>query len=271
MTRPGFVSQHTRKPGKLAPLLIGVLGERERMERTTPTRTPATLPDLDPGLTMLTLDSDVEHALHALTVDHVLQSGGDALWVDSGRYAQTGPLVEMVPTDCVSPARRILERVHVARAFTPFQHLALLQSLSELRTDRTELVVVPDFDGYYRGGELLADEGQEMLLTGLASVAALARRHDVPVLVTRRREDEFSEPLATAATRTVVCEATPFGPRFRTDETDTLVYPTEHRGWVQTTFAFWKRALATRQSLYDEVPGTGESTSTREVTVRGTN
>ncbi|MFB6296420.1 MAG: hypothetical protein ABEH66_06230 [Halobacteriales archaeon] len=215
------------------------------------------MPALDPGLQLLDADPEASHALHAVAVDHVLSAGGDACWIDPGHHARTAPLVDVAPSD------RILDRVRVARGFTAFQHLALLESLPDLLTDRTALIVVPDVDGYYRDDDLLATEGQEMLLTGLASLAQVARTADIPVVLTRREDDSFSAPVANAATRTIRCEATRLGPRFRTDDAEsdeTLVYPVAESGLVQTTLAFWKRVLTARH------PQAGP---TREVTARG--
>jgi hypothetical protein len=228
---------------------------------------PATLPELDVGVNVLTADSSVRRAIHVLAVDYVLRSGGDACWVDPGTHAQTGPLVELAPSS------RILDRIRVARGFTPFQHLDLLRSLPGWCTERTELVVVPHLDCYYRDDGLLADEGEEMLLSGLASLARAARQHDIPVLVTSATTDAFSRPIVTAATRTLTCESTPFGPRFRADGEETLVYPTDDSGWVQTTLAFWERVLAAREPLYGSQQGQDEGPSQQPHggVTRGTN
>lgn len=226
------------------------------------------LPALTAGIQLLNVDAAVDRALHALTVDHVLLSGGTACWIDPGTRARTEPLVDLAPSD------RILDRVRVARAFTPFQHLALLSALPETVTDRTELVVVPAPDGYYRNDDLLGDEGREMLLAGIAALAGVARERDLPVLVTRERSDEFAAPVAHAAARTVRCEATPFGPRFRVecgdggeDEAEeTLVYPSDCGQFVQTTLAFWERVLAARGPLYE---GRTTHEHAAEVTLHG--
>lgn len=224
------------------------------------------LPDLEPGITLLEVEQEVDSVIHALAVDHVLLDGGGACWIDPGTHAQTGPLVE------VAPSARILQRVHVARGFTAFQHLALLDTLPDMLTDRTSLVVVPDIDRYYRDDNLLGDEGQEMLLTGIASLASVASTNDLSVLLTRTRADAFSEPVETAATNTLACEATPFGPRFRTGGEQTLAYPVDGGRWMQTTLAFWERILAAREPLYeDSQSSTAPPQHSQEVTVRGTN
>ncbi|UWG49901.1 Inactivated RecA-like ATPase associated with anactivated PolB gene [Halalkaliarchaeum sp. AArc-CO] len=219
------------------------------------------LPSLEPGTQLLDVDSEASRAVHALTVDHVLLSSGDACWIDPGPHARSAPFVELAPSD------RILDRIRLARGFTPFQHLALIESAPELLSDRTELVVVPEIDGRYRDDDLLAGEGRELLLSALAALARIAREHEIPVLVTRVADDEFGRPIAHAASRELHCRSTPFGPRFLTGDGDgeTLVYPVDGGASVQTTLAFWKRVLAARTPLYDG-PGLHQ-----EVTHRGSN
>lgn len=223
----------------------------------------ADLPDLQQGITLLEADSTVRTAIHALAVDYVLLSGGDAVWIDPGTHAQTGPLTELAP----SP--RILDRIRVARGFTPFQHLDLLRSLPGSLTDDTSLVVVPQLDRYYRDDSLFADEGREMLLSALASLATAARDHEVAVLVTRANSDSFSEPVETAADQYLSCESTPFGPRFQTPNDETLAYSVDGGRWVQTTLSFWADILAAREPLYEHTPG--ETQDSPEVSVHGSN
>jgi len=209
-------------------------------------RTTPALPDLDPGVTLLTIDSDAARAIHALTVDRVLCTGREGYWIDTGRQAQTDPLVDIAPSD------RILDRIHVARAFTPFQHLDCLRALPQSCPEQTSLVVVPAADLYYRDDNLLGDEGRAMFLAGVAALAGIARQREIPVLVTQHTADSFSQPLAAAATQTLTCTATPFGPRFHSDETETLVYQVDGREAVQTTLAFWERVIAARQPVYEQ-------------------
>lgn len=225
-------------------------------DRRSEANATAQLPDLEQGITLLAIDSTVERAIHALAVDHVLLSGGEAVWIDPGTHAQTGPLVEVAPSD------RILDRIRVARGFTPFQHLDLLRSLPDMLTGQSELVVVPALDRYYRDDSLLADEGRDMLLAGIAALAAASRAHDLTVLVTRTGVDTFSEPIDAAAEHDLRCEATPFGPRFLMGDEETLVYPVAGGRWVQTTLSFWGEILAAREPLYGTRDRVG---ATREV------
>jgi hypothetical protein len=221
------------------------------------------LPDLDQGMTLLTADTSASPAIHALAVDHVLRSGGEGVWIDPGTHAQTGPLVEIAPSD------RILDRLRVARGFTPFQHLDLLRELPDLCSDRTTLVVVPHLDRQYRADSLLAEEGTDMLLSGIASLARTARKYDLAVLVTRTAQDQFSEPVDAAAAHTLDCQQTRFGPRFRAEDHDTLVYPVEGTRTVQTTLSYWADLLAARTPLYDAP--TAQADTPQEVSARGSN
>jgi hypothetical protein len=230
--------------------------------RPPPSTNTTYLPDLNSGITLLEHSTDTETVVHALAVDHLLLSGGDAVWIDPGTHAQTGPLAELAPSE------RILDRIQVARGFTPFQHLDLLRSLPDLCSNDTTLVV-PDIDRYYRDESLFADEGTEMLLSGIASLVTVAREHDVAVLLTQSAADSFTEPVSAAADQQLTCEQTPFGPRFKTPEDETLVYPIDGGQWVQTTLSFWADILAARESLYDQQAG--GAVETPEVSSCGAN
>lgn len=203
------------------------------------------LPTLDPGVQLL--DADGERAvgpLDALVLDHVLCDGGTAYWVDSRGHAQTGPLTALAPSD------RALDRVQIARGFTAYQHFALVGRLRARVDDETALVVLPALDATYRADDVGKSAGRAMLLRSLATLRTLAREHDIPVLVTRTRADSFTAPLSTAAARTIECRQTAMGPRFVTDEFETLVYPDDD-GTVQTTIAFWQSVLAARQPVHE--------------------
>ena len=74
------------------------------------------LPSLDDGITLL----DVEGSrgvpiLQSLVLDHLLFHDGPAFWVDANGHATT-TLAQ------IAPSRRLLDRIHVARGFTAYQH-----------------------------------------------------------------------------------------------------------------------------------------------------
>ena len=201
------------------------------------------LPELDAGLQLLDVagDNKVTGPLHALVLDHLLLNDGTAVWVDASGHAVSQSLASL------APSLRLLDRIHVARGFTAQQHYDRIRAIPEQVADDTSLVVCPALDHFYRETETYADEGEDLFLRVLATLAGVADRHDVPVLVTRSKQGSFSDPLEAAATELLRCEQTKFGPRFIGEEFETLVYPMED-GTVQTTLAFWRRVLDARVS-----------------------
>lgn len=210
------------------------------------------LPQLEPGVTLL--ESTAPGPLQTLVVDHVLLERKPALWIDTRGYCQTEPLVE------IAPSARILDRIQVARAFTAYQHYSLCETVlgedryaaSMVARKDVGLIVVPAVDALYRDPELMDDEGEWILAHGLAKLAAAARRFDVPILVTRTRDDTFAEPIDRLVDKRLCCESTEHGPRFEGESFETLVYPLGD-GWFQTTLAFWAHILKKRKPAYTTV------------------
>ena len=217
------------------------------------------MPSLDAGERYL-LETDGERALaplHALVIDHVLTHDGPAVWVDAAGRAVTAELRDLAPDD------RVLQRIHVARGFTPYQHTTQVRRLADWIRERSpSLVVLPAFDSQYRSDDVRGGTGRDFLLAALADVAQATRQTDAPVLLTRLRDDGFAAPVAAFCTRTLTCRETPHGPRFTGDGVETTVYRLGG-GWVQTTLAFWRDVLAARQPLYDDAaPTTGVARGT---------
>lgn len=190
--------------------------------------------------------------LHALALDTALSAGGDVVWIDAQGHATTHAFAQ------VAPSERALDRVHIARAFTTHQHLTLVDQLGRWfrdagespfggpSTDRPAVVVAPALDALYREGDARNDHAQASLLRSLATLQAIARDHDVPVVLTRSRPEGTVTPIETAAT-TIALEETRFGPQFECDALDfeTLVYDVGD-GIQQTTIAYWAEILAAR-------------------------
>lgn len=214
-----------------------------RHSRPDPPATP-TLPTLEPGVTLLETETHAIGPLDSLVLDHLLGHGGSAIWVDSGGHAATQQLAR------IAPSRRLLDRVQVARGFTPFQHYDLVDGLEAQVEPETTLVVVPWVDARYRDGALSRGEPKTMLQSVADRLAALADEAAVPVLVTRKQPDELTQPFDSLSTRSLTYEATAMGPRFVGEEFETLVYSTGNGG-VQTTLAFWERVLRQRHELTD--------------------
>lgn len=219
-------------------------------------RTPPELPTLNPGVTLLESDDRTTGAIQSLVLDRVLIESGDAVWIDAQGNGTTQPVARLAP----SP--RALRRIHVARAFTPWQHQSLIHDLEKEIGDDTVVVVLPAFDAFYRTDDVHQREARQMMSDGMAVVSEVATETGVPVLLTQQRSDKLSQPIADAADNVLACELTELGPRFRGDEFETLVYPIQDE-LVQTTLAFWSRVLSDRHpaAMESRSPTTGVSLS----------
>jgi len=232
------------------------------------------MPRLEPGLCLLRAPAATRPVkpLQSLVVDTLLlgSSSGQAVWVDAFDHARTDILSSL------APSQRLLDRIQVARGFTPHQHAAIVEHLfTTLRGDGTppvspaslSLLVCPAVDALYREDDIRDDVAESLCYRVLARLSALARAYEVPVLVSTWQADALTAPFETAADTTITCTQTDFGIWFETDETETLVYPLGD-GTVQTTLAYWAEILRARQPLYDR-HSVGEAEPISSTTLRG--
>lgn len=227
--------------------------------------------------------------LAALVVDHLLRTDGRVEWIDGGGRVRTTRLRQL------APSRSLLDRIRVARAFTAFQHATLIETLETrlepvARTDGPEpsadgpeagaetatkartgpaAVVCPGLDALATASDLGPGEREELLLTTVASLAAVARDRTIPVVVTLTdaAPTRVADAVAAAANHRLTCESTPFGPRFGGDAgTETLVYAPGVDGRRQTTIAYWAQLLRTRARALGGPTATGPATATTATT-----
>ncbi|WP_425438192.1 hypothetical protein [Natronorubrum halalkaliphilum] len=240
---------------------------RDLVKRADPASDDLLLPSLEDGITLLDIDGNRGvPILQSLVLDHLLLHDGAAFWVDGNGHATTTALAR------IAPSQRLLDRINVARGFTAYQHYgaicalpkAMNRSIQQSTTDSNasrqrranrdeasshtpSLLVVPAVDVQYRSDETLRGTQAETLQARtLARLATYAEGYDIPVLVTRSRNDEFTASIETAADRHLRCEQTRMGPRFVGDEFETLVYPVGDGTYYQTTFAYWQQLLSAR-------------------------
>lgn len=244
------------------------------------------LPSLDDGITLLDVDgSRGVPILQSLVLDHLLMHDGPAFWVDANGHATTTKLAQ------IAPSERLLDRIHVARGFTAYQHYGAVDELStavnqsiQQSTEPTQssgqqpsrqeddssphtpsLIVVPAVDAQYRTDDTLSDQHAETLQARtLARLATYADGYDIPVLVTRCECDEFTTPIATAADQHLECEQTRMGPRFVGDDFETLVYPVDDGAYYQTTFAYWRQVIEARATQVGVEPTTTSPQTTSD-------
>jgi len=260
---------------------------RSLADQANPATDEMLLPRLDDGITLL----DVEGGrgvpiLQSLVLDHLLLNDGSAFWVDANGHATTTTLAQ------IAPSQRLLNRIHVARGFTAYQHYGAVCDLptavnKSIRTSTADsgaanrrapghdentsphtpaLIVVPAVDAQYRADDTLSETHAKTLQARtLARLATFAEGYDIPVLVTRNERNEFTEPVATVADHHLECEQTRMGPRVVGDDFETLVYPVDDGAYYQTTFAYWQQLLAARATQVGVEPTTpAPSTPTPE-------
>ncbi|MFC7143268.1 hypothetical protein ACFQMA_26280 [Halosimplex aquaticum] len=245
------------------------------------------LPSLDDGITLLDVEGDRGvPILQSLVLDHLLLHDGPAFWIDANGHATTATLTQ------IAPSQRLLNRIHVARGFTAYQHYgavcdlptAVNKSIQMSTTDAgaagrrapsrdketsphtPALIVAPAVDAQYRADDTLGETHAKTLQARtLARLATYAKGYDIPVLVTRNEQNEFTEPVATVADHHLECEQTRMGPRVVGEDFETLVYPVDDGAYYQTTFAYWRQLLAARATQVGVEPTTpAASTPTPE-------
>jgi hypothetical protein len=135
---------------------------------------PDAVPALEPGVTLL---RGGPAALHRVVVAELARGRTAALWVDPGRAVSTHALYEL------APSKRPLAGLRVARAFTAYQHHALVRELVSRASSRTQLVVLPGVGQLYRDDDV-PDYEREALFEAAVSVGAeLAASLTIPVLL----------------------------------------------------------------------------------------
>ncbi len=243
------------------------------------------LPSLEDGITLLDVDgSRGVPILQSIVLDHLLMRDGPAFWVDANGHATTTTLSR------IAPSQRLLDRIHVARGFTAYQHYgavcdlptAVNHCIQESTTEDSlggrqstghdedtspytpSLIVAPAIDAQYRADDTLGEAHAETLQArALAKLATYVEGYDIPVLVTRSKRDEFAVPVETAADHYLECEQTRMGPKISGDDFETLLYPVGGGAYYQTTFAYWRQLLAARATQVGVEPAT-QSTPTQE-------
>jgi len=247
-----------------SPPIRGADRNQDLVDQADPASETTLFPTLEEGITLLDIsDGRGVPILQSVVVDHLLLNDCPAFWVDANGHATTTTLAR------IAPSQRLLNKIHVARGFTAYQHYAAVSDLSAAiaHQNRTStggatpntashshsqsttpsLIVAPAIDARYRDEDsLAAGESKTLQARTLAQLSTYASEYEIPILLTRTANDEFTEPIAAAADQHIECEQTKMGPRFVGDDFETLVYPVEGGTYYQTTFAYWQQLLAAR-------------------------
>jgi hypothetical protein len=204
------------------------------MATTVPT--DATVPSLDPGLTLLDTPDARSTAIHRLALRTVRATDGRTYWLDARNTASTYALYDL------APGERVLRHVRIARAFTAYQHRTLVERVVNTVSPRTGCLVVPNAASLYRDDDVPDHEAEPFLDGALGALADVATAYDLPVLVTDAGPaDALADVLADHAGRRLRCERTGLGYRYEGEDFETTVYR-DDGGW-QTTIPYWVELL----------------------------
>ena len=281
--RSMFEKSGSTSPSSSRPLAVsrptrGSERNQDLVNKADPSSDDLLLPSLNDGITLLDVDgSRGVPVLQSLVLDHLLLHDGPAFWVDANGHATTTTLAQ------IAPSQRLLNRIHVARGFTAYQHYgavcdlptAVNRSIQETSSEvglqgrqppshsadtspqPPSLIVAPAVDAQYRTDDTLGEAHAETLQARtLARLTTYADGYNVPVLVTRSERDVFTKPIETVADHHLQCEQTRMGPRIVGDDFETLVYPVEDGAYYQTTFAYWRQLLEARAAQVGVEPAT---------------
>ncbi|MFB6245667.1 MAG: hypothetical protein ABEJ03_04975 [Candidatus Nanohaloarchaea archaeon] len=167
----------------------------------------------------------------ALVADNLAEEAS-AVWIDSGNQASTYAL-----RSYGNPS--ILERVEVARAFTPFQHHRTVEKLESFVTSSTDILVLPAVDGLYADGQLRDWEAEELFAEAWSSIVDLQERCDLKVLVSVSGSPLLSPQVESSADRTIEVSETGRGWVYCSAGFDQYGY--RSGDGVQTTLSLWER------------------------------
>ncbi len=188
--------------------------------------------ELEPGLTLLEVPSPRSTAVHRLVCRHLADAdGGSSYWIDAHNTASTHVLY-----DCAS-SPRVLEGLHVARAFTAYQHHSLVRAVVGQVDDGTTLVVAPNVASLYRDADLAEWEREDLRAATLETLSELGAALGCPVLVTAAREEDAAT-IADYAETSIECVRTREGLRLE-GESGAVVEGYWHGRYWQTTIPYW--------------------------------
>lgn len=202
------------------------------------------VPDLDPGITVLQSPDRRTAALYQLVCAELLERDGLVYWIDARNTASTYLLSE------AAPHPRLLRSLRIARAFTAYQHHALIRRLVRTVSRGTELVVAPNIADLYRDDDIPEPEDQTYLTASLRMLREIGAVLDIPILLTTVKSDTLGALATDQASQEIQVAETQFGYHYSSADFTTRLY-WDDQSW-QTTIPYWVDLLGTRgESIAD--------------------
>jgi len=123
--------------------------------------------------------------VHLLSVNHVLEEGGEVVWVDGGNSINPYSIAGICKRLHADP-HEVLDSINVSRAFTAYQYVTLIEEMTEEEVRRTHagMLVISCFPDLFLDKDMWWSESQQLMRRCLSKVQELTKRYGLITLVT---------------------------------------------------------------------------------------
>jgi hypothetical protein len=154
-----------------------------------------------------------------------------AVWIDSKNESSTYALSSF-------GSQTIMEKVHIGRAFTPFQHHRLIHQLEEFVQENTEILVLPNIDFLYLDGQVKEWEAEELFQEAWQKLLEVKEEHGLKVLVSlASKNSALSYAVIGDSHNKIQVETTQEGWKYDSEDFEQYAYRDGRE--VQTTVPYW--------------------------------
>ncbi|MFB6245640.1 MAG: hypothetical protein ABEJ03_04830 [Candidatus Nanohaloarchaea archaeon] len=168
-----------------------------------------------------------------------------AVWIDSKNESSTYALSSF-------GSGNIMEKLHIGRAFTPFQHHSLIHQLEDFIQENTEILVLPNIDFLYLDGQIKEWEAEELFHEAWEKILETKEKYSLKVLVSISVEDSsLNYPVIGKADNKIKVEPTQQGWKYSSDDFNQYAY--ENGQEIQTTIPYWLRKTTETIKVHSEL------------------
>jgi len=164
------------------------------------------------------------------------------VWIDTGNESSTYALS--------AQKTEILDKVKIARAFTPFQHHTLIQNLEETIEDKTEILVIPNIDMMYSNGQINEWEAEELFKESWNKIKEIKQNYNIKILVSTVNSVPGLK-IKSEANHRIEIQETEQGDRYEGDKFQQNAY--RRRNSLQTTLSAWQNMKTEKIAVKPEV------------------
>lgn len=200
-------------------------------------------PDLDSGLVYIQQNTSSPEPLYQLVIDQLRERRGGVWWLDARNTAVTTALYE------IAESPEWLASIQLARAFTAYQHHALVRELPKEMSSQTAFAVVPNVIDLYRDDDVPEYETGKLVNSTLSILANLGESLEIPVITTTIRDDNFVSKVMEHSSQVIECCDTGMGFMFKSDDFETELYWKD--GYIQTTIPYWVQLVGRAEAKYE--------------------